>query len=240
MNIIADNAFSRFLEEYGRSMAKPKAIVVISAHWQTHGTYITSSANPKQIFDFYGFPDALYRIQYAPAGSPEIAQSISQSIPEVRLDDERGIDHAAWALAVRMFPNMDIPLLEISLDVDKSTQEHFELGKALAAFSDTVHFIGSGNVIHNLREISFEEDASPFPWAVESDTWFKEMTEGAKVQDLIQYKETLKHSRRPIPTPEHFLPLLYIMGMKREGDSVRTLFEGMQNASISMRSFTLA
>ena len=239
MNCVAQNDYTRFLSTYGKSLAPPKAVVVISAHWQTHGTYITASAQPEPIYDFYGFPPELYSVRYAPPGDTALAQAMAREIPGIGVDARRGIDHAGWAVMKHLWPQANIPLLELSLDRDKSEEEHMALGRLLSVFSHEVLFIGSGNVVHNLGEISFDEQAVPFPWAQEADQWFKEMLEAQRLAELVAYKRHLPHWKRALPSDEHFLPLLYILGMKGEEQRVRTLYEEIQNGSISMRSVVL-
>lgn len=239
MNSVANNAYTNFLSTYGETLARPAAVVVISAHWLTHGTYITGSAQPGQIFDFYGFPPELYAVRYAPPGAPALAQAIARQIPAISVDSRRGIDHAGWAVMRHLCAQADIPLLELSLDRNKSEQEHFELGRQLAEFCNEVLFIGSGNLVHNLGDLSFAEDAAPFSWAQEADAWFKTMLEQQRSEELVAYKQHLSAWRRALPTAEHFLPLLYILGMRGEGQRMRTLYEEIQNGSISMRSIAL-
>ena len=169
MNAITKNSYTKFLQGLAGTMKLPRAIVVISAHWQTHGTWITGNANPNQIYDFYGFPDDLYRVKYAPPGSQETAALIEDADIGIQVDGERGIDHAGWAVVKHLYPEQNIPLLELSLDVDKTEREHFDLGKKLSRFSDEgILLIGSGNLIHNLRMVDFDDGAKPFPWALEA------------------------------------------------------------------------
>ena len=155
MNAILDNSYSRFLSSYAQKIEKPKVIVVISAHWQTKGTYITGNQSPEQIYDFYGFPEELYRVKYAPHGAKAVAEMIAQEVDGITIDADRGIDHAGWAVVKHMYPDADVPLLELSLDVLKSNQQHFSLGSRLGALANSgILFIGSGNMVHNLRAIS--------------------------------------------------------------------------------------
>jgi 4,5-DOPA dioxygenase extradiol len=179
----------------------------------------------------------LYEIKYAPAGSPELAEEVARSIPGIAVDPERGIDHAGWAVAKHMYPAQNIPLLELSLDAGKSEREHFELGTALRKLAERgILVIGSGNVVHNLRDIDFDDEAKPFKWTVDADSWVKEKTERYAIDELIDYKKNFPNYQRALPTDEHYLPLLYILGMKKDGERVTTLFEEIQNGSISMRS----
>lgn len=237
MNAAATNAYTEFLGAYGAAAGKPEAIVVVSAHWQTRGTFITAGAHPPQIYDFFGFPDELYALKYAPKGSPEIAEMIAAGTPGLRTDPSRGIDHAGWAVVKHLYPDADVPLLEISLDANLSEAEHLSLGRKLAPFADRgILFIGSGNIVHNLRDISFEENDKPFGWAVEADRWIAEQIETGNTDALAGYKSAMPDWRRAIPTNEHFLPLLYILGMGDGKSRARTVYEEIQNGSISMRS----
>jgi 4,5-DOPA dioxygenase extradiol len=236
LNAIATNAYTKSLRDFAASIEKPRAIVVISAHWQTRGTMITGSASPEQIYDFYGFPDELYQTRYAPPGSPETASLLADAGLGIEIDPRRGIDHAAWAVIRHLYPDQDVPLLELSLDIDKTEQEHFDLGTRLARFQDEgILFIGSGNLIHNLRLVSFDDDAQPFPWAVETDAWQRERLNASDIARLIEYRASMPNWQKAIPTDEHYLPLLYILGMKGERGAIETVHEEIQNASISMR-----
>jgi len=246
MNAAAANTYTKFLGSYGAAIGKPEAVVVISAHWQTRGTFVTGSAQPPQIYDFYGFPDELYALEYTPKGSPEIARQIASgtgagaSETGSRVDPARGIDHAGWAVVKHMYPEGDVPLLEISLDANLTEAEHLALGQKLAPFADRgILFLGSGNVVHNLRDISFDDDEKPFGWAVDADRWIGERIETGNTDALVNYKTAMPDWRRSIPTSEHFLPLLYILGMCGDGQKARTIYEEMQNGSISMRCVEL-
>jgi 4,5-DOPA dioxygenase extradiol len=240
MNAVSSNSYTRFLHDFALTFPIPRAILVISAHWQTRGTWITGNANPGQIYDFYGFPDELYRVRYAPPGSPETAKLLEDADIGIQFDGERGIDHAGWAVVKHLYPEKNVPLLEMSLDVDKTEREHFDLGQKLARFCDQgILIIGSGNLIHNLRMVDFEDDAKPFQWAVETDAWQKEKLETDGINDLIDYRKNMPHWQKAIPTDEHYLPLLYVLGMRGGGDTVETVHEEIQNGSISMRSLRI-
>lgn len=240
MNAIADNEWSRFLGRYAASIPEPEAILVISAHWQTDGTRVTSGERPEQLYDFYGFPDELYEVRYAPAGKPDLADSIAGRIPGIELDGTRGIDHAGWAIASRLYPAGNVPLLELSLDRRKSEREHYEFGKALAPLGDEgILVIGSGNVVHNLRDIDFDEGAKAFPWAKATDGWIGERLAAGEIEQLIDYRRHMPEARRAVPTNEHYLPFLCVLGMAARPESIRTIYEETQNGSISMRSIEI-
>lgn len=236
MNAILENAYTRFLSSLAQSFS-PTAILVVSGHWRTKGTRITGAAKPEQIYDFFGFPDELYGIKYAPNGEPDLAAEIAREIPGITIDATRGIDHAGWAVVKHMYPKANVPLLQMSLDAAKTEREHFELGKSLRQFAERgILIIGSGNVVHNLRDIDFDDDAKPFRWAIAGDNWVKDKTERFEIGELIDYRNHFPDYARSIPTDEHYLPLLYTLGMKKDDERVTTLFEEIQNGSISMRS----
>ena len=240
MNIFADNDFTRDMIKLGRSLPKPDAIVVISAHWLTRGTFITSGLNPEQIYDFYGFPQALYKYRYKAPGSPETATSVSAAAGQniIIHDDNRGIDHAAWAILKHIFPLQNIPVIELSLNTTREPLYHFELGRKLTVLrSKNILVIGSGNIIHNLSEIDFNEDAKPFAWATEFDLQVKTIIESRDFNNLINYQKIGPAAIRAIPYFDHYLPMLYVLGMTEKRENIRFIHESIQNGSISMRSF---
>lgn len=241
INAISSQEYSKFLAQYAKSIDKPEAIVVISAHWQTNGTCITANPHPQQIYDFWGFPEELYAVHYAPKGSPEIAKRIVEGNSGIKVDNERGIDHAGWAVVKHMYPEQDVALLEISLDINKSEKEHFELGRKLSRYCrEGILFIGSGNVIHNLRNINFDDNAKPFEWAISADAWMKEKIEMYDIDQLVNYRIAMPDYLMSFPTNEHFIPLLYILGMKDESQRIKTVYEEKQNGSIYMRSVEIS
>ena len=240
MNAISSNDYTRALAEYSKRIEVPAAIVVFSAHWLTRGTYVTGSLNPVQIYDFYGFPQSLYNIIYNSPGKPELALQLEKNIEGIQLDTNRGIDHAAWAVARHMYPGQNVPILEISLDVEKSPIEHFEFARNFIEYrKQNILFIGSGNLIHNLRAIEWKQDAAPYKWAADADEWLKDRIESNNIEELVNYRTYLLDYQQAIPTNEHYLPMLYVMGMKVPEDNLTTIHESIQNGSISMRSFEL-
>ena len=241
MNAVLDNSYSRFLSRYAQKIKKPKAIVVLSAHWQIKGTYITGNQNPEQIYDFYGFPEELYRVKYSPQGSKAIAEVIAQEVDGIKIDADRGIDHAGWAVVKHMYPDGSVPLLQVSLDILKTNRQHFSLGSRLGALrASEILFIGSGNMIHNLREMSYDIDDNPFEWSVQADKWLDEKLRANEFDQLIDYESHFPNYRKSIPTNEHYLPLLYILGMHNTEERIETIFEEIQNGSISMRSIQVS
>ena len=242
MNVILDNQFTKDMIALGKKLPVPDGIVVVSAHWLTRGTFITSSVSPEQIYDFYGFPPKLYNIIYRAPGSPVIAESVIKLTAENKTgaDSERGIDHAAWTILKHIFPKADIPVLELSLDVTKPPVFHYELGRKLGDLrQQNVLVIGSGNIIHNLRDIDFNDEAKPFQWASDFDKIILSELIGNDFSRLIDYEKLGPLATRAIPYFDHYLPMLYILGMKGENDELGFIHESILYGSISMRSFVI-
>ncbi|SMC49647.1 4,5-DOPA dioxygenase extradiol [Sporomusa malonica] len=241
INIIEDNSYTRSLAELGKDLPRPEAILVVSAHWQTRGTYITSSQAPKTIYDFYGFPDELYEITYNAPGAPEKAALVQETTnKEIRGDSDRGIDHAAWAFLKHMYPKADFPVMEMSLDVMKAPRDHYELGKKLAPLRNQgILIIGSGNIVHNLSRINFSRlYGDNYSWAVAFDKQIAEALVNRDHSSLIEY-DKLTYATAAVPTNEHYLPMLYAAALQEERDILRFTCTDMQNGSISMRSFVI-
>lgn len=232
MNAIEDNEFSREWVSLGKSMQKPKAILCISAHWETWGTMVTSMEKPRTIHDFGGFPDELYEVQYPAPGSRWLADELKKTIKkiEVRCDTEWGLDHGCWSVVSRLFPKADVPVVQLSLDSTQPAQSHFELGKELAPLREKgVLIIGSGNIVHNLRLVRLKDDSGDFnipyafDWALEASKKIKELVDVGDYQSLTDYQSLGKSVCLAVPTPEHYLPLLYVLALKR-GDEKFTYF----------------
>lgn len=243
MNIIAENNFTADMMKLRQQLPQPEAILVVSAHWLTRGTKITAGISPEQIYDFYGFPKALYEVVYKAPGSGEIAEKICETIGSgiVIPDKQRGIDHAAWAVLKHIFPEQTIPVLELSLDIAKEPEYHFETGQKMAQLREmNILVIGSGNIVHNLHEVDFSENADPFPWALDFDNVVKKLLNNKEFESLNNYTQLGKNALRSVPTAEHYLPMLYILGMISESETISFVHESMQNGSISMRSFITA
>jgi 4,5-DOPA dioxygenase extradiol len=241
MNAIENNAFTQTLTQLGTQLPKPSAIVCISAHWTTKGTFVTSTKNPKMIYDMYGFPEELYQVKYPAAGDENLAKEIQQKIekPSVQLDNgEWGLDHGTWSVLKFLFPQSDVPVLQMSIDLKQSPEYHFELGKKLKQWRESgVLIIGSGNIVHNLRNISWKENETPFEWAVEFDEWFKQKLIDRDFSALMNDFGKTKSGQLSVPTLEHYLPLHYILGAANPKDELKFEYEGIQNGSISMRAF---
>lgn len=242
MNAIADNAFTRTLNSLGHKMERPEAILCISAHWMTEGTWITHMDKPKTIHDFYGFPQALFDIQYPAAGRPDIAAAIQKEIatPHIHLDHEAwGLDHGTWSVLKHMYPNADVPVMQLSLNMHQPPEYHVKLGQELAKLREKgVLILGSGNIVHNLRKIKWENNATPYEWALEFDQWFKQKLIGRDFKALQDDFLKAEAGKLSVPTMDHYYPLLYILGASSPKDELNFEYEELQNGSISMQSFS--
>jgi 4,5-DOPA dioxygenase extradiol len=240
MNAIEKNVFSETWRTIGQTVPKPKAILCISAHWETRGTAITGMSHPKTIHDFYGFPQELSNIQYPAPGDPNLAQEIIDTVSTINIlpDQKWGLDHGTWSILVHMFPEADIPVLQLSLDTSRPPQWHFNLSKELAILrTKGILIIGSGNMVHNLQMVSWKDSAQPYPWATEANTMFKKFLRDLNDQDLINYTALGDSVRKAIPTPEHYLPLLYILGMRQPSETPKFFNDAIVMGSLSMTSF---
>ncbi len=236
MNAIEDNEFTRSWAEAVSLIPKPKAILCISAHWQTVGTAVTAMEQPKTIHDFFGFPQALFDVSYPAPGSPELAQLIQQTVRSlpVQPDQNWGLDHGAWSVLCRMFPAANIPVVQFSLDQNKAPKFHYELGKELRALRrQGVLIVGSGNIVHNLRMIAWRDEA--YDWAVEFDERIKQAILAGDHEAIINFDQFGEMARLAVPTDEHFLPLLYVLACQ-ENEAVSFFAEKVTLGAISMRS----
>jgi 4,5-DOPA dioxygenase extradiol len=240
MNAIDDNDFTRALRALGRRLARPRAVLCVSAHWMTEGTWITHQARPRTIHDFYGFPKPLFDVEYPAPGDPALAEDIRARTAGLRinLDDEQwGFDHGAWSVLRHLFPAADVPMLQLSLYMERGADYHFSAGRALAPLRDQgILIVGSGNIVHNLRLIKWQEGVAPYPWAVAFDGWVKAKLDAGDSAALVSDATASEDGRLSIPTPEHWYPFLYAVGAADPDERPVTVFEGLQNASISMRS----
>ncbi len=243
MNGIEDNAFSAQWEELGKTLPVPTAVLCISAHWFTRGTHITAMENPKTIHDFYGFPQALFNVQYPAPGSPALAKETASMIHKttVGLDHEWGLDHGTWSIVKRMYPKANIPVLQLSIDYTQKPVFHYELAKELSALRRKgVLIIGSGNMVHNLRMIDWHNPEGGFDWAVEMNDTFKRLINTHDHQSLIQYEALGTAARYAIPTPEHYLPLLYVLGLQEKNESATFFNDKSVMGSLTMTSVKIA
>jgi len=249
MNLILRNNFTRSLEKLGKNLPKPKAILVISAHWLTGGTYVTCMEKPEMIYDFYGFPQELYEMKYASPGSPDDARFVTGTVKktQVKCNYDWGLDHASWAVLRHMYPDADIPVFEMSLDYSfndwnpKPLQYHYDIASELADLRTRgVLIIGSGNIVHNLGLIDFRNiDAQPYEWAVEFDEIVKSNLINENHKDLINFREMGKYASLAVPKLDHYLPMIYAIAMQGQDETLKFTYEGFQNGSISMRCFQI-
>jgi 4,5-DOPA dioxygenase extradiol len=237
MNAVANNAFTRSLTHTGTAMLpKPRAICVISAHWLSHGVWVNTTQQPETIYDFNGFPDELYQITYPAPGAPEYARRVLELLPESSEDNERGLDHGAWTVLKHLFPDADIPVFQISIDYRKPMQFHYDIAKRLAPLRDEgVLFVGSGNIVHNLQLVNFNNNDETYPWAIEFDTWVKEKIDTRDFTSLINYEQHGKTALLSVPTVDHYVPLLYCLSLAQEDEQIAYCYEGFELGSLSMR-----
>ena len=242
MNAIEDNEFSETWENLGKTLLRPKAILCISAHWETKGTFVTAVPKPQTIHDFGGFPKALFDVQYPAPGSPELANETKRTITKtvVGLDEKWGLDHGAWSVIKNMYPNADIPVIEMSLDYSQGPQYHYDLGKQLSALRNKgVLIIGSGNLVHNLRMVAWDKMNDPeygFDWAIQANNTFKQLIQSGKHKELINYSALGREVQLAVPTPDHYLPLLYTLALKEENESVSFFNDKAVMGSLTMTS----
>ncbi len=242
MNAIEDNPFSRAWAEIGAKLARPDAILCVSAHWQTTGVMVTAMDKPRTIHDFYGFPDALQRKIYPAPGAPALARKTAEQVRKaaVALDYDWGLDHGTWSVLSRMFPRADIPVLQVSLDATQAPAWHYELARDLRALREHgVLVMGSGNIVHNLRRLSRQYPDTGFDWAIEFDTRVKDLIDKGDHQGIIDYPGLGRAAQLSVPTNEHYLPLLYALAMKDDKEPIRYFNEATTRGSISMRSLLI-
>jgi 4,5-DOPA dioxygenase extradiol len=235
MNVVEDNAFTRSLVTLGRDLPRPAAILVVSAHWLTRGTRTTCIPNPRTIHDFMGFPPELYAMRYPAPGASALAREIAEMAGGA-CDDTWGFDHASWAILHHMYPEADVPLIELSLDAMATPAEHFEIGARLASLRDRgVLIVGSGNIVHNLRAVRWDEGAEAYPWAIEFDEFVRDRLEARDDEALIDYEQLGDVATLAVPTNEHYLPLLYAAALRRDGETLAFTHVGVDMGSVSMR-----
>jgi 4,5-DOPA dioxygenase extradiol len=247
MNAIEDNPFTRAWKEIGEILTKPRAIVCISAHWETWGSAVTAMKLPRTIHDFGGFPQELYAAQYPASGNPKLAERLSQQIKmaQIGLDEDWGLDHGCWSVLKQMFPKADIPVVQLSLDYTQPASYHYSLGKELAFLrNEGVLILGSGNMVHNLRRMAMtsEDFNQPFgfDWALNACQLLKKLIVEERHEELIHYQALSEEMMLAVPTPEHYLPLLYCLAVKQSGDSLAFFNDQALAGSISMTSLVIS
>jgi len=240
MNTLERNRHTQAWMAVGQTLPRPKAILAVSAHWYIRGTAVTAMAKPQTIHDFGGFPPALHAYQYPAPGDPALAAHVVDLLAPltVGLDHEWGLDHGTWSVLAHVYPNADIPVVQLAIDRTQPAAFHYELGRRLAPLRDEgVLIIGSGNVVHNLGVIQWGGKSAPYPWAMQFDRAFRENLERRNHGPLIDYAGLGEAARMSIPTPDHYLPALYVLGAQRDDDALAILTDGIELGSISMLSF---
>ena len=240
-NAIEDNNFTRSMRSYGEKLPPPKAVLVVSAHWLTRGeTKVSVNPDPDTIHDYYGFPDEMYKLKYDAPGHPDMAREVVKNVQSVQVheDHEMGLDHGAWTVLKYLFPKADIPVFQLSIDFNKPPQWHFNLAAELKKLREKgVMILGSGNIVHNLRVLDWKNPTASFDWATEFDDFVKNKIDTRDFQALIDYNKMGKVARLAVPTNDHYLPMLYSLGLADEKEEIRHTYEQMQHGSISMRCF---
>lgn len=238
MNAVQTNAFTEGWRKIGERTPRPRAILSISAHWYGAGTRVTANTVPRTIHDFGGFPRELYEVQYPARGDPELArrvQSLLAPLP-VLLDESWGLDHGTWSVLKHAYPEADVPVVQLSIDEGQPARFHFELGRRLAALrAEGVLIVGSGNLVHNLHTYAWGRHVpEPYDWAVRFETEARRHLTSGDYRPLVEYETLGKDALLAIPTPDHYLPILYVIGARQADDDVSFPVEGVDGGSISM------
>jgi len=238
MNAIEDNEFTKKWKEIALNIEKPKAILVISAHWVTEGTKVSSVGKNKTIYDMYGFPRELYEVVYDVPGSPELAnETIQHSSRNIEIDNSWGIDHGAWSVLHVMYPKADIPVYQLSVDNHATAEEHLQMGKELSFLRDKgVLIMGSGNVVHNLFKTDFNMEKG-FPWAEEFDAYILDQIKNKKYENVVKYHNAGESARQAFYTTEHFFPLLYVLGASNSEDKLEIFNNSCVYGALSMTGY---
>jgi len=235
---IQDNRYTKAWKDIGDRLPKPSAILMVSAHWYGPETAVTVSTSPKTIHDFYGFPDELYQIQYPAPRDQALARRVKELLSpiNVELDDDWGLDHGAWSILKHMYPNADIPVVQISINSNEPAQFHYDIGRQLEQLRhEKVMIIGSGNIVHNLRLYTGENSTAASPdWALRFERKVKELALSRDDKSLIEYEKLGPDAALSIPTPEHYLPLLYVLGASQSDEQITIPVDGIESSSISM------
>jgi 4,5-DOPA dioxygenase extradiol len=239
MNALDENAYTAVWRQLGAKLPRPRAILAISAHWTTHGTSVTAMASPPTIHDFGGFPQALFDIRYPAPGDPALAarvQALLAPLP-VQLDQDWGLDHGVWSVLLKVYPEADVPVLQLSLDLTQPASYHYELGARLAPLREEgVLLFATGNVVHNLRRMNFDAGAPTPAWARDFNRKVRASLLGDAPQQLAHFADWGPEAQLAVPTIEHFLPLLYVMGCRQPDEPVTVLADGIEAGAISMLS----
>jgi 4,5-DOPA dioxygenase extradiol len=242
MNAIEENEFVAGFRRIASEIPRPRAIVCVSAHWETRGTQVTAMPQPKTIHDFGGFPKELYEVQYPAPGSPELAKELRDTAltTEISLDDKWGLDHGAWSVIKHLYPNADIPVIQMSLDYGKTPRQHYELAQELEGLRKKgVLVIGSGNMVHNLRMVAWNKLNEPgfgFDWAIEANEKMKQFILNDDHGPLVRYQDMGRAFELAIPSPDHYLPLLYTLALKGKDENIEIFNDKALGGSLTMTS----
>lgn len=241
MNAIEENEFVTSFRNLGKELTRPTAILCISAHWETKGTFVTAMENPRTIHDFGGFPQALFDVQYPAPGSPELAMETKKMVTNtnVELDDKWGLDHGAWSVIKHLYPNADVPVIQMSIDYTQPPMYHYELAKQLQQLRQKgVLIVGSGNMVHNLRMVAWDKlnQSYAFDWATEASEKMKQFIQNRDHQSLVNFKSQGKSFDLAIPTPEHYLPLIYTLALQEKNDEIVIFNDKPIAGSLTMTS----
>ncbi|MGE5190605.1 MAG: 4,5-DOPA dioxygenase extradiol [Gemmatimonadota bacterium] len=245
MNVVLDNPYTRSLRALSRTLPRPEAVCVVSAHWLTRGTFVSCQARPRQIYDFSGFPPALSRVRYEPPGHPALARRtvalLSAEAPGAGCNADWGHDHAGWSVLRHLYPDADVPVYLVSVDMTVPAARHAALGRLLGPLRDDgVLVLGSGNIVHNLRRADFDDsDAPPDPPGVAFDASVRDALSAGDLAALVGYARLGAPARYAVPTPDHYFPVLYAAALRDSGEPLRFPCEIFQNRSVSMRSFAI-
>ena len=243
MNAVQDNAWTKRWAELGATLPRPKAIVCISAHWYMPETAVTVQPSPRTIHDFGGFPPELYEVQYPAPGSPQLAARVAQLLAplRVRTDSGWGLDHGTWSVLAHVYPNADIPVVQLSIDETKPARWHYETAKQLSALRDEgILVMGSGNLVHNLHAYSWgRHPVEPYDWAIRFETMTRASMSTSDFAPLVDYETLGRDAMLSAPTPEHYLALLYVLAQQQRGDLMSYPVEGFDGGSISMLAVQL-
>ncbi|MGH9739130.1 MAG: 4,5-DOPA dioxygenase extradiol [Candidatus Acidiferrales bacterium] len=238
MNAVMNNRYTEAWRHIGSHTPRPRAILSISAHWFVPGTGITISTAPRTIHDFGGFPRELYQVQYPAPGDPDLARRVQTMLAPlpVHLDDSWGLDHGTWSVLRHVYPDADIPVVQLSIDETQPASFHFEVGRKLAPLREEgVLIVGSGNLVHNLHAYAWGRHMpDPYDWALRFEREAKEMMLAGEYKPLIDYESLGWEAELSIPTPDHYLPMLYVLGTRQRGEAVTFPIEGVDGGSISM------
>jgi len=245
LNAIEENQFVTGFRNVAKTLPKPNAILCISAHWFTSGTKVTAMDMPRTIHDFSGFPKELYEVQYPAKGSPALAKETKKLLSStlVELDEICGLDHGTWSVVKHLYPKADVPVIQLSIDYTKHANYHYELAKQLSSLRDKgILIIGSGNIIHNLGMVDFQnfnQDNYGFDWAIEARETINLLLLDGNYQPLIGYEKLGKAIQLAVPTPDHYLPLIYTLGLQQKGESLSLFNDKLFAGSLSMTSLKI-